>query len=88
MSSNDKEKVATNRYIATIEGLELAEEVRKKLIWCTKSILSVYLYFDNSIEDEKNRIYDIYVANEFGGYLDDVRYEVACKAADEVLDED
>jgi hypothetical protein len=86
MSSKDNENVSSNRYVATISGLELAEKVRKELIWCTKSILSVYLYFDNSIAED-DRIYDIYVSNEIGTYLDDNRYEIACAAADKVLDE-
>lgn len=87
MSKIDTEKKSLDRYVCSVTSIELAEKVRQELVWCTKSILSVYVYFYND-EPEENREYDIHVANERGGYLDDTRYFFACDVADRALGKD
>jgi len=83
-------KISTNhkseRHIASVTGSQLAEALRKELVWCAKPMLSVYLVFNNSIKVKPiNKIYDIYVANEYGGFLDSTRYDLALNAANNVL---
>ena len=84
MSKKDTEKKSLDRYVCSVTSIELAEKVRQELVWCTKSILSVYVYF-YSDDPEESRDYDIHVANERGGYLDDTRYFFACDVADRAL---
>tara|TARA_Y100000310_G_scaffold345780_1_gene469772 strand:- start:4304 stop:4585 length:282 start_codon:yes stop_codon:yes gene_type:complete len=86
MSNKISTEHKSDRYIATVTGSQLAEELRKELTWCAKPMISVYLVFNNSIDVEpKDKIYDIYVASEYGSFLDQTRYDYALIKANEIL---
>ena len=86
MPSNNKEFKTIDRHVITVDDITIAEKIRNKITWCTGSLLTVYIYFNNSLtEDEKE--YHVHVGNEIGGYLDDARYDTVCETTLELLDD-
>jgi len=79
--SKKSEKKETDRFVASFDDLDIANELRSRLIFDLKPKPWVYVMTE-SLEDGPD---DVKVANEHGGRMNDQEFEEAIVVYDKFL---